>query len=60
MRFLSTRKVNSLYEYKMVPARTTSAAVAEFNTEVGDGWEQQCSRYPDCSGDLATVVEVGA
>ena len=25
----------------------------------GDDWEQQCSRYPDCSGDLATVVEVG-
>ena len=25
----------------------------------GDDWEQKCSRYPDCSGDLATVVEVG-
>ena len=35
MRFLLTRKVNSLYEYKMVPARTASAAVAEFSTEEG-------------------------
>ena len=37
---------------------TTDAFTTENLTVVsGDGWEQLCSRYPDCANRHATVME---
>ena len=57
--------MTSLEDTRTITTRCDHCGITDtFTTDdltagVGDDWEQQCSRYPDCNGDLATVVEVG-